>query len=171
VSVTTSPANLTGVTILYNGSATPPTAAGSTPVSATLTNTNYNRYADQRTEVIQQAQATVTFVQLTFAYDGTAKSATVTTNPLGLTVNITYSQNNNPVTSPTAAGSYAVVATIVDKQLSGQCHRDAGHQPANLYVIPNDQTRNFSDANPQCFLLATSDSPAAIMRGTVSPVR
>jgi hypothetical protein len=173
VSVTTSPANLTGVTILYNGSATPPTAAGGTPVSATLTNTNYTATPINGTEVIQQAQATVTFVQLTFAYDGTAKTATVTTNPLGLTVNITYSQNNNPVTSPTAAGSYAVSATIVDNNYQGSATGTLVISQANLYVIPNDQTRNFSDANPTAFPasylgFASGDNAGNSVSGTLT---
>ena len=173
VSVATSPANLTGVTILYNGSATPPTAAGNTPVSATLTNTNYTATPISGTEVIQQAQATVTFGQLTFAYDGTAKSATVTSNPLGLTVNVTYSLNNNPVTSPTAAGSYAVSATIVDNNYQGSSTGTLVISQANLYVVPNDQTRNFSDANPTAFPasyrgFASGDNAGNSVSGTLT---
>src|SRR5439155_21291099 len=68
VSVTTAPVGLSGVTILYNGSATPPTIAGSTPVSATLTNSNYTAMPISGTEVIQQAPATLAFGTTTFIY-------------------------------------------------------------------------------------------------------
>jgi pyrimidine deaminase RibD-like protein len=49
-------------------------------------------------------------------YDGTAKSATATTNPPGLTLAFTYNGN---VTPPTAAGSYTVVVTVNDPNYAG----------------------------------------------------
>jgi hypothetical protein len=49
-------------------------------------------------------------------YDSTAKAATATTTPTGLTVTFTY---NGSATIPTAAGSYTVVATINDANYQG----------------------------------------------------
>ena len=43
------------------------------------------------------------------------QAATVNTTPAGLTgVTIAYTQNGNPVTLPTTAGSYAVTATLTN---------------------------------------------------------
>ncbi|MDO9309840.1 MAG: MBG domain-containing protein, partial [Deltaproteobacteria bacterium] len=50
------------------------------------------------------------------SYDGSAKAATATTNPTGLSTAITY---NGSATAPTAAGTYTVVATISDANYSG----------------------------------------------------
>lgn len=53
---------------------------------------------------------------MTHTYDGTAKSATVTTDPAGLAVTVTY---NGSETAPTDAGDYAVTATIDDPDYEG----------------------------------------------------
>jgi hypothetical protein len=63
--------------------------------------------------------ATVTLSNLSQTYEGTAKFATATTNPPGLNVNITYTQNGTPVASPTNVGSYDVTATITDPSYQG----------------------------------------------------
>jgi CSLREA domain-containing protein len=63
--------------------------------------------------------ATITLGNLLQGYDGNAKFATATTNPSGLTVVITYSQNGQPVTSPTDVGSYDVSAVINDNNYQG----------------------------------------------------
>ena len=54
--------------------------------------------------------------QLAHTYDGTPKSATATTDPAGLTVEFTYDGSTNV---PVAAGTYAVVATVVDSNYAG----------------------------------------------------
>lgn len=68
---------------------------------------------------IGKATATVTLGNLSATFDGTPKSATATTNPAGLTVNITY--NGSP-TAPTNVGSYAVVATINSPNFQGSAN-------------------------------------------------
>jgi uncharacterized repeat protein (TIGR02543 family) len=70
----------------------------------------------QQTIIVNKATATVTLGNLSQGFDGTAKSATATTAPAGKTVVITY--NGSPV-APSAAGSYAVVATITDANFQG----------------------------------------------------
>jgi probable HAF family extracellular repeat protein len=81
---------------------------------------NYNP-AGQITEAVtaQKATATITLSNLTQVFDGTPKFATASTTPTGLTVNITYSQNGNPVSSPTTLGAYAVSAVISDANYQG----------------------------------------------------
>jgi len=83
-------------------------------------NANYNA-APQVTENVtaQKASATITLGNLTQVFDGSPKFATASTTPAGLTVNITYSQNGNPVSSPTSLGAYAVSAVISDANYQG----------------------------------------------------
>ncbi len=114
VTVTTSPAGLS-TSVTYNGSATPPTAAGSYPVVATVTAAGYTGSASG-TLVIAKAKATVTLSALSMAYNGAPQGATATTNPTGLAVALTYAGDS---AEPQAAGAYAVVATITDPNYTG----------------------------------------------------
>ena len=56
---------------------------------AVISDTNYQGSASG-TLVINKATATVNLTNLSQTYDGTPKSATATTVPAGLTVNVTY---------------------------------------------------------------------------------
>jgi CubicO group peptidase (beta-lactamase class C family) len=112
--VTTTPASLS-VGFTYSGSSTAPTAAGSYPVVATISDPNYTGTASG-TLVIAKAAASVTLSGLSVTFDGLTHSATATTAPSGLTVTFTY---NGSATAPSASGSYAVVATIVDANYTG----------------------------------------------------
>ncbi|HZL29132.1 MAG TPA: MBG domain-containing protein [Acidobacteriaceae bacterium] len=60
--------------------------------------------------------ATVTLSNLNQTYTGSPISVTATTNPVGLAVSITYNGGSTP---PTAAGTYAVVATITAQGYTG----------------------------------------------------
>jgi len=82
--------------------------------------TNFNA-ASQVAESVtaQKASATIALSNLTQVFDGSPKFATASTTPPGLTVNITYSQNGNPVSSPTSLGAYAVSAVISDSNYQG----------------------------------------------------
>ncbi len=112
--VTTNPAGL-ATAVTYDGSATVPTNAGSYTVVATITEANHTGTATG-TLVIGRAAATVALSNLTQAFTGAGRPATVTTNPAGLTNAVTY---NGSTTVPTNAGSYAVVATITDANRTG----------------------------------------------------
>lgn len=96
-----------------------PTNVGSYDVVATLSNTNYQAEEATGTLVISKAGATILLGNLGHTYDGTAKAATATTDPAGLNVSLRYSQNGQPVASPTNAGSYAVSATINESSYDG----------------------------------------------------
>src|SRR5207247_4292638 len=83
---------------------------GSYAVVASLTNANYTASNATGTLTINKATATITLSNLTQTYNGSAKSATATTSPAGLsTVSITY---DGSATAPSGAGSYAVVASL-----------------------------------------------------------
>lgn len=77
---------------------------------------NYLLTQPTTTADITKATATVTLGSLAATYDGAAKSATATTSPSGLTVNLTY---DGSATAPTNAGSYSVVGTISDTNYQG----------------------------------------------------
>ena len=110
----TNPSGLS-VSFTYNGSPTPPTNAGSYTVVGTITDPNYTGTANGTLD-IAKATAAVTLGDLTPTYDGTPKSAKAVTTPAGLTVTFTY---DGSATAPTNAGSYAVVATVVDTNYNG----------------------------------------------------
>ena len=110
----TIPANL-AASVTYNGSTTAPTAPGSYAVVATVNDTNYTGSASG-TLVIAKAVASVALSNLSQAYTGSPLSATATTIPDNLSLSLTY---NGSATAPTAAGSYAVVATLNDTNYTG----------------------------------------------------
>ena len=114
VTATTIPAGLP-VLITYNGSATPPTAAGSYTVSAVIDDPAIIG-STTGTLVVSKATASILLGNLSPAADGTPKSPSVTTTPSGLAVSLAY---NGSATAPSLAGSYAVVATITDPNHQG----------------------------------------------------
>ena len=65
----------------------------------------------QQLLTVNKATATVTLTDLEHTYDGTPKAATVTTDPAGLTVVVTYDGAADPPNDPS---DYAVVATVDD---------------------------------------------------------
>ena len=111
---TTSPNGLT-VNFTYNSSPSAPVNAGSYAVIGTISDNNYQGSASG-TLVIGKATATVTLGSLSQTYSGTAKTASATTSPNGLTVNFTY---NASAIAPTNAGSYTVIGTISDNNYQG----------------------------------------------------
>jgi hypothetical protein len=67
--------------------------------------------------VIDKASSLISFGGLSQTYDGAAQSATATTTPTGLTVDLTYDGSAN---APTNAGSYTVIGTINDANYQGR---------------------------------------------------
>jgi hypothetical protein len=114
VTATTTPSGLT-VNFTYGGSANAPTNAGSYTVIGTISDANYQGSATN-TLVISKGAGTVTLGSLSQTYDGTAKSASATTTPTNLTVNLTY---GGFVNAPTNASSYTVIGTISDANYQG----------------------------------------------------
>ena len=111
---TTEPAGL-AVNLTYDGSATAPTAAGSYAVTGAVADANYAGIGTG-TLVVAKASATVSLSGLYYVYDGYAKSATVTTDPAGLSVTVTY---DGSAVAPSATGSYAVAAAVSDVNYQG----------------------------------------------------
>ncbi|MEO5910309.1 MAG: MBG domain-containing protein, partial [Pelobium sp.] len=87
--------------------------AGTTNITASqVASTNYLASAAVIQPLIVKNSATITLSGLTTVYDGTAKAATATTQPIDLTgLTVTY---DGSATAPTVAGSYAVTATLTN---------------------------------------------------------
>ncbi len=114
VSVTTTAPGLP-VDVSYDGSANPPTNAGSYIVVGTINDACYQGGVTN-TLVIAPAAAGVTLDNLAQTYDGTAKPVKVSTTPPDLATDVTYS---GFAFAPTNAGSYTVIATITDPNYQG----------------------------------------------------
>jgi hypothetical protein len=118
-SFTTTPAGVTGISLAYAQGVTPvatPTDAGSYTVEASLANPNYVLSGTTTaTLTITQATAQIFLSNLTYLYDGTPKSVTVTTVPAGLAPSVVVTYNGS-ATAPSNVGNYAVVATLSGQQ-------------------------------------------------------
>ncbi|MDA0859138.1 MAG: MBG domain-containing protein, partial [Verrucomicrobia bacterium] len=114
VSITTSPPGLS-YTVTYDGTSSAPTNAGTYNVVATITDPNYEG-SSTSTLTIAKATATISLGELNQTYDGTARMVTHATTPSGLATSLTY--NGNP-SAPINAGSFSVVATIIDSNYQG----------------------------------------------------
>jgi hypothetical protein len=70
----------------------------------------------EQTFTVNKATALVSLSDLTHTYDGAAKTATVTTDPNGLVVNLLY---NGSQAAPVETGSYEVTAMVVSDYHEG----------------------------------------------------
>ena len=99
----TTPGNLSVLTVKYNGSTTPPTAPGTYTVVATLTNATYTATQVSKTLTITPVQATIVMNDVTTPWTGSPIPMPVSTNPGNLSV-LTVKYNGS-TTAPTAPGS------------------------------------------------------------------
>ena len=110
VTASTDPADLVGLSLTYAGQDAAPTDAGTYTVVASLTNDNYRADDVSVSLTIKKAPATISMVDMTVTYNGSAQPVTASTNPAGLTgLSLTYV---GQATAPTNAGSYLVVASL-----------------------------------------------------------
>ncbi|MEI6785180.1 MAG: MBG domain-containing protein, partial [Verrucomicrobiota bacterium] len=103
------------VNVTYNDSASAPTNAGSYTVIGTIDSANYAG-ASTNTLVVSGASATVTLGRLSQTYNGSARTASVSTVPAGLGLSVTY---NGSATAPVNVGSYTVVALVTNASYTG----------------------------------------------------
>jgi len=108
--------------------------AGTYPVSASCTSANYEASASA-SATIGPKPVTVTLSNLEQDYDGSPKPVSVTTAPAGIPVSVTYDGNT---AAPSAAGSYAVVATVTDPNYSGSA-------TATLHIVAAELSVSLDD--------------------------
>ncbi|NLF42301.1 MAG: hypothetical protein GX587_06365, partial [Bacteroidales bacterium] len=78
--------------------------------------TNYNTVSGTVDVNVEKATASITIGSLSQIYNGSPRAVTITTNPTGLTVDVTY---NGESVVPVDAGTYTVVATINEMNYQG----------------------------------------------------
>ncbi len=100
----------------------------------------------------EKLTAAVTLSGLNYVYDGTPKQATVSTDPSGLTVDVTY---NGSATAPVNAGTYAVVATVNDANYQGSATGTLTITKAAATVALSNLTQVF-DGTPRNVTVATN---------------
>ncbi len=148
------------VDITYDGGATPPVGVGSHAVAAELaaSATDYSASPVSGLIVIEVAQATVTLGDLSAVYDGDPHAASVSTEPTGLTVSVTYDGVNDV---PVNAGSYAVVATVTQQGYSGSASGTLVIAKAEATVAITDTTQAW-DGNPKPVTVTTTPANLAV---------
>lgn len=110
-------ASVAGSFAFTNPTVVPPVGNYSANVTFSPTDAvNYNSVSDVVDVTVNKANATVTITNTTQTYNGLPRPVTITTNPGGLLVNVTY---NGSATAPVNAGSYSVVATINEANYQG----------------------------------------------------
>jgi len=122
------------------------TGAGNITVKASQEGTNVYAPASATVSfVVKKAPATITFSNTTQVYNGSARQATITTTPGGLTVNTTY---NELAAKPSNAGTYKLVATISSNNYQGKDSTtfviEKAAQTISLPVVPDLQLANGS---------------------------
>ena len=122
VQVATTPGGLPGVTVTYNGLATPPSAVGPYPVVASLSNPNYLAANATGTLVIQPATPTLTLAGISRSPNpGPQFSDTidlVATLPVGATGTVAFTFNGvatSPPSATVAADGTARVSVKLDQ--------------------------------------------------------
>jgi hypothetical protein len=104
--------NLNSITGVISGT---PTTTGTYTVTVSAVNGVASGSASL-VITIGDATASVTLGGLSQIYDGSPQSASITTSPAGLAIQVTY---DGAITAPIGAGSYSVVATVNDPNYSG----------------------------------------------------
>ncbi len=165
VTVTVEPANLTGVSVRYNGGLTPPVNATDYTVDVALYNLNYQATSIRRVLRVNKAIATLTLVEssLNQVYDGQPKPVTVTVEPANLTgVSVRY--NGGP-TAPANIGSY-----MVDVALNNINYQAVALSQKLTISAPTTAAagQGSAAARTSAARVATTTSPAAEQPATFS---
>jgi hypothetical protein len=160
VTATTTPANLTVVTITYNGSTTAPTNAGDYPINASLDNQDYEAtdatgslHVEKATPVFTNlASPTITFGDPSTSLSGTiSKGSAIPTGSVAITLNGGAAQNA-AITAGTgnfsasfATGTLGVLASpyAITYHYAGDLNFKTADGTGSLTVIKADQTITF----------------------------
>jgi len=93
---------------------------------------------------ITPAPVTVTVTNLSYVYDGTAKAATVSTEP-DTAFTVTY---NGSAAPPTNAGTYVVFSTVTDSNYVGSASNNLVIAPLGMTVAASNQSRLYGAGDP-----------------------
>jgi uncharacterized repeat protein (TIGR01451 family) len=115
VRVLTDPEDV-AVAVTYDGESDAPVDVGTYAVVATVVQEGHVGSASGTFEIVAPDEVQITLHDLTQTYDGTPRVVSVTTDPPGIEVAVTYAGETE---APTAAGTYAVEATVTEPGFSG----------------------------------------------------
>ena len=115
---------------------------------------SHNGFSNTASVSVAPAPATIALHNLTQTYDGSPKAVSLTTDPSGLAVVVTY--NGSPV-EPTNAGSYAVEANIANPNYQGTASGTLVIAPANDWA--SWRSRYFTEAEQSAGLAADGADP------------
>jgi regulation of enolase protein 1 (concanavalin A-like superfamily) len=125
-----------GGSLTFTTTATNGSPVGVYPINLSgVTSTNYTIVFASGQLTITPSGGVVSLGDLAAVYDGSAKSASVTTVPANLLVNLTYSGSVN---APTNVGSYEVIGTISDLNYAGSATNTLVIAPSNAVVTLAD---------------------------------
>ena len=165
VTVTTDPADLSEVSVTYDGSATAPTRAGSYTVVASLVSANYNATPVTQTLVISPKTLTATITAASREYDGTSNAVVSPGALIGVV-------GNDVVTLAATNGRFDSATAGTGKQVSADISI-AGADVANYVLSPTSATTT-ADIDPRSVTGAivasdkTYDRTAAVSLSSVS---
>jgi N-acetylneuraminic acid mutarotase len=114
-----------------------------------------------RIVLVTKGTATVTLGNLLQTYDGTARSVSATTAPLGLSVNLSYDGSAH---APTNAGSYPAIGTINDPNYQGSATNTLVIGKATAIVTLSNLVQTF-DGTPKT-VSATTTPPGLLVNLT-----
>jgi uncharacterized repeat protein (TIGR01451 family) len=138
VGVVTDPSGI-AVEVTYDGSSAAPVEPGLYAVFASVTEQGFYGSAEDVFEILPPVPVDVVLGDLVQVYSGDPLTISVSTDPPGVAVQVTYDGNT---TAPVGAGSYAVVATVVE-------HGFAGSASGTFDILRTGTTTALdSDANP-----------------------
>lgn len=117
---------------------------------------------------VAKATATVTLGGLSATYDGSPKPVSATSTPAGKNIVVTYGGSSAP---PTGAGSYGVLATVVDANYSGSATGQLVIAKAPLAVLADAKSKAAGAADPPLtyrFSGLASGDTAGLFSGSLS---
>lgn len=134
--VTWSVTNDTGAATISTDGLLTATGAGTVTVKATAN--DGSAVYGEKPITVTKATATVNLTNLSQTYTSTARSASATTVPEGLTVTFTY---DGSATEPINAGTYAVIGTISNPNYEGSASNNLVIGKAALTIKANNFTK------------------------------
>lgn len=149
-----------GPAVLSNGTNLSFTATGSVAIVASQAGDETWPAADDVTNRFEvfKATALVQLDGLSQVYDGTPRLVTATTDPAGLSVEITY---NGEGSAPVDAGSYAVTGTVSDASYQGFASGTLVVEPAAASIALGALTRVF-DGTPKAVTVSTDPANLSV---------
>ncbi|MDZ7810756.1 MAG: MBG domain-containing protein [Arhodomonas sp.] len=100
----------------------------------------------------QESEAGLLISNTTREFDGSPKPVTVSTDPSGLDVEVTYNGSPEP---PVNAGNYDVVATVQDEAFTGEAVATLTIEKASAGILITDTIQQF-DGDPKPVTVLTS---------------